>query len=576
VLLLTPLAYTFAEDVSQGDSMNEVIESGSYQRVSIIGGGIIGALEAYAASQEAQKNGDTICITVYEKSKSFSIPAEGDSSTNTSYNIVPSLTPDEILSVVPRGAELARKLNILFSEPFGIRVDDVPQVTESAAGERFKNAVAIYGQDKNHDDRTQALLKLGKMSMDLWQEMYDHADADLKAIFHDSNFNPCRAARNTTAKTLHDGYRIDLIYGMPNAKEHATAMMRNYLDIGYTDCTLLSPDEVMEIDPFMSDFCNDHSVFDEHSHRIWKRDCMALWRPGGCLDMRAFMPKFYEYLKNKMGQYQNASGEMEDRFKLQFESEVVGVEFNNDPENLRIIGLKFSNGSVVLDNPKNANSQYIFCPGESVGTLKRLGFNEPAYAGFAGTALSLNIPITSEQFDKYKNFASYMEVHGEGLVLPWQIRVLENRILIGTAGTKAFYADVAPDKNEAFGRNRTLVELNNLNNVLPEFISLAFGYNTQGKELTASDLGSLEYLEKALCWVGRRAVAYDGFPTYGHLYHNNQVVTNSRCTTHLGSGGVSFGPASVFVSRYSQQVCDDPFIEKVLKYADSRRTPEAN
>ncbi|HEX2580213.1 MAG TPA: hypothetical protein VHK67_07425, partial [Rhabdochlamydiaceae bacterium] len=94
-------------------------------RISIVGGGIIGALEAYYAYKEGQKKGVKVSITVYEKSDTLASP------TNSAYNIFPSLTIDEILSVVPRGSELAEKLTIHFSQPGGIRIDDVEGVNDS-------------------------------------------------------------------------------------------------------------------------------------------------------------------------------------------------------------------------------------------------------------------------------------------------------------------------------------------------------------------------------------------------------------------------------------------------------------
>jgi hypothetical protein len=36
------------------------------------------------------------------------------------------------------------------------------------------------------------------------------------------------------------------------------------------------------------------------------------------------------------------------------------------------------------NNHTYRESEYVFCPGESVGTLRKLGFDEPAYALFAG------------------------------------------------------------------------------------------------------------------------------------------------------------------------------------------------
>ena len=139
-------------------------EANHARKVTIIGGGIIGALESYHAYKDARKNEVPICITVYEK-------GDASLSTNTAYNIVPSLTIDEILSVVPRGSEMVEKLSILFSEPGGIRVDDVADLNNSLAAKHFKDAVAIYGTDPNHDDRTQTLLKLGKMSIESRQDI---------------------------------------------------------------------------------------------------------------------------------------------------------------------------------------------------------------------------------------------------------------------------------------------------------------------------------------------------------------------------------------------------------------------
>lgn len=532
---------------------------------SIVGGGIIGALESYYAYKEAQKDGAKICITVYEKGNSLDVSSEGRSSTNTSYNIVPSLTIDEILSVVPRGSELVEKLAVLFSQPGGIRVDDVTGANDSESAIKFKDSVAIYGSDKNHDDRTLSLLMLGKKSMDLWQQMYDEGDEELKAILEASNFNPCREP-DCSKKVLHDGYRIDLIYGIPNAEKRALNMQADYEKLGYKNCAILSPDEVAAIDPSLADFCQEHS--DGIISRVWKNDCVALWRPGGCIDTRVFLPKFYAYMKKVMGQYKDSNDQLQDCFQLQFGKEVVAVDF--DPEDPRIIGLKFSDGTQQTKD----NSQYVFCPGESVGTLRNLGFNEPAYAGFAGASLLLSIPISKDQIEMYKDFSHCMEVHNEGIVLAWQARFKEGSVFIGVAGTKAFYGDRIPNEDEEFARNRNLVQLNMINTVLPELISSAYGYDTHGKTISTEELSLLEEMDIAHRWVGRRAVAYDGFPTIGSLYKNDRKISNARCTTHLGSGGVSFGPGAVSISRSSEQDLDDPFVQKILKYADSRRIAE--
>lgn len=540
----------------------------------IVGGGIIGALESYYAFKDAQKKGEKLCITVYEKGESFGSSNKGQSSTNTSYNIVPSLTIDEILSVVPRGSELVEKLAIPFSQPGGIRVDDVAGANDSESALNFKKAVAIYGSDKNHDDRTLALLTLGKKSMDLWQQMYDEGDEELKSILEASNFNPCREPRSNSERSLYDGYRVDLIYGISNAEKRALNMKADYEKLGYKNCAILSPDEVIAIDPYLADFCYEHSYLNDNAERIWKKDSVALWRPGGCIDTRSFLPKFYAYLTKIMGQYNDANHEIHNCFQLQFGKEVSGVEFDSNSLDLRIIGLRFSDGSFEIEKTPEVNSRYVFCPGESIGTLRNLGFNEPAYAGFAGASLLITIPLSPDQIERYRDFSHFMEVHNEGIVLAWQARFKENSIFIGVGGTKAFYGDRQPDKDEEFAKNRNLVQLNIINTVLPEFISLAFGYETKGKTIHADELSALERNNIARRWVGRRAVAYDGFPTIGALYSRNRKVSNARCTTHLGSGGVSFGPGAVFISRSSENDSNDAFVQKVLTYADSRRTAE--
>jgi len=481
------------------------------------------------------------------------------------------LTTDEILSVVPRGSELVEKLAILFSQPGGIRVDDVAGVNDSEAAFNFQQAVAIYGSDKNHDDRTLSLLQLGKKSMDLWQKMYDEGDAEFKAILEASNFNPCREPANTE-KVLHDGYRVDLIYGIPNAEKRALNMKADYEKLGYKNCAILTPNEVITIDPYLADFCNDHSETTSNGNRTWKNDCVALWRPGGCIDTNSFLPKFYAYMTKAMGQYKDANDQIQDCFTLKFGKEVIGLEVDQSSADLHITGLKFSDGTCQLE--PGVNSKYIFCPGEAVGTLQKLGFTEPAYAAFAGSSLLITVPLLQDQIEKYRNFSHCMEVHNEGIVLAWQARFKNDALFIGVAGTKAFYGDKQPHKDEAFAQNRNLVQINMVNQVLPEMISLAYGYNTQGKEISSDELFSLENAGIARRWVGRRAVAFDGFPTIGALYCNNQKVSNARCTTHLGSGGVSFGPGVVFISRSSEQGNNDAFVQKILNYADSRRVAE--
>lgn len=160
---------------------------------------------------------------------------------------------------MPPSNVLLERLNILFSKANGIRVDDVPGVTKTRAAKRFLNAVKNNQDESAQKKRSEILLGLGKKSMELWQEMYNTADPELKAIFDESNFNPCREPFNKENTPLHDGYRIDLIYKDPNAVNKAKGMISDYQGLGYQHCKLLSPEEVMTLDPSLSSFCEEQS-----------------------------------------------------------------------------------------------------------------------------------------------------------------------------------------------------------------------------------------------------------------------------------------------------------------------------
>jgi hypothetical protein len=530
------------------------------EEMHIIGGGMAGGMEAYCAHLDAKESKRPLRIKVWEKNASVS--------DTTVANIVPSLTCDEIVSVVPRGPELVKKLAIRFNNPGGIRVDDVEGINATAVTEGFKQEAQIYSlNEEGHKQRTQDLLALGKMSMEQWQELYDTGDAEFKKILEESNFNPCREPLNKNKRQLHDGYRVDLIYNVPNAHERALGMQRDYEALGYKHCTILTPADVMAIDPYLTDFCTQHST-----ENVWHHDAVALWRPGGCIDAQILLPKLHAYLTKVMGTYTDTEGKQHNCFQVHYGKKVTGIEFAKDVVGNGIVGLTFEDGQTVRSQSRNA--EYVFCPGEAVGTLKRLGLAEPAYAGFAGVSLLLNIDIPQDKAQEYAQFSHCMEVHQEGVVLAWQARIKNNKIFIGVAGTKAFYSDQRPTKEQEFARNRNLLQLNMINDVLPQFVSLALNYDTKGKTLTEKDLNYLEERKIATRWAGVRAVVYDGFPTLGAVYKDGVRVENARCTTHLGSGGASFSPAVVALSRKARANNVDAFTGRILKYGSSARNSE--
>ena len=529
-------------------------------KLTIIGGGIIAALEAYFAFLEAKAKQQPLRITINEKNQNIT--------QTTAANLVPSLTPDEILAVVPRGNMLVEKLKLLFNQPGGIRVDDVPGVNDSPVATDFIQQVQLYGKNHaEHELRTALLFNLGKLSMQLWQNIYDTADAELQEILRESNFQACREP-SSAVPILHDGYRIDLIFNIPDAAQKALAMQQDYINLGYKHCKILSPQQVLDLDPYLTDYCYNNAKQDNTGKLVWNNNAVALYRPGGCIDSEVFLPKFYAYLSRVMGTYVNHAGQEKHCFRLKFNRYIEAVVYTTESNFAVINGIKFNN-TVKYNKHKYLRSEYVFCPGEAVGTLSKLGFYEPAYAGFAGASLKLNIPVASEHVARYSGFNHCMEVHEEGVVLDWRARLRAGKIFIGVGGTKAFYAAVTPDKDQAFALDRNLLQLNIINNVLPEFVSLALQRDTKGETLTAPDLIFLEKSRIAQRWVGTRAVAYDGFPTLGPVYNQQGRVHNARCTTHAGSGGASFAPALVFTSR-------NPAANAVVaNYASSNRRLKA-
>lgn len=571
---LVSSANALAIDVSSSSSPVTSQEVSSYakEKVTIVGGGIIGVLNALFLALNAKQTGEKVRITIYEKNAKVI--------DTTSACIAPSLTTDEIASVIPPVDELLKALNTPFNEPGGIRVMDVAGIDTSASGQRFLAEVAVQGKDQaGIDARQKTLLQMGKMSMDLWVALYKKADPELRAIFKAANFRPCREPMKGEDPLAH-GYRIDLLYGVENAVQRATSMAATYAGLGYQHCRLLSPEEVMKKDPTLSDFCETHSTL-VNGKRQWKSNSVALLRPGGCINAHVFLSKIMPYLTKKMGTYVNAHGRVKPCFQFKLNRQVSAMETAIRLNQRVVTGVKFANGYRKKGNHAYTKTTYLLCPGEAIKMLENFGFKAPAYAGFAGASLILNIKVPKGKEAKYKAFVHCMEVHKPGVVLAWQAKSDGNYIVVAVAGTKAFYAAKTPHITEAFAVDRNLLQLNMINDVLPWVTSLALDRNTKGELLTQADMDYLVKTEKAIRWVGTRAVTFDGVPTVSHLYlSNGEKVKNGVVVTSLGSGGVSFGPAAAVMAyslygdskNFSNQFNLDPTLTKtVLKYADSAR-----
>ena len=534
--------------------------SSEEQSIYIVGGGIVGLLEAYHAFDDARKAGKPISITVFEKNQSLSeTPAS---------NIFPSLTPDEILAVIPRGQMLVKDLGIPFNKGDGIRIDDVPEVDLSSPQvKQFVAAAQQFGEDdKKYQSHVDSLFDLGKESMHLWDLFYQQADDALKQALILSNYKPCKEVA-TDEKKLGEGYRIDLLHSYKTAKKDAMSMMNRYQSLGYKATKLLSPDEVIQRDPTLKSYVLKYSVMHKDKGRMWARGACAIWRPGGCLNAHEFMPKLIAYLEQQMNKDKL-------RFQVLFDHKVVKAGLNSNATITQLEGESASKQRKTF--VVNPTDQVIFVPGEAVGTLEAVGFKEPYHAIFAGPSLTLTFPVTDKTPELLKTLDHCMEIRQKGVVLAWQAKCVGEKITIGIGGTKAFYAQTLPKNSEAFARNRHVLQLNEANNLYPALFSEVLNKPTTGKRLSEKDLNRLINNNIASVWVGARAVAYDGYPTLGKLYKDNKVVTNARTTTHLGSGGVSFAHGSIMMSKRAMEA-DNSSVKlsslenKVIHYSDSRR-----
>ena len=535
------------------------------RKLTIVGGGIVGYLEAYFAYCEARKRNEYIRVTIHEKNAKLE--------ETTTAHLVPSLTPDEILKLV-NWQTFQDKVNTLFHEPYGMRVEDVDNVNDSEATKQFLKAVDhVTSQDTQAtEQRTQLLFEMGQLSMTLWQELYVNADDAMQQILRDSNFHAC-AEPSLDELDQKAGYRVDLMCEQPNAVEKAMCLQLDYLSKGYRHCTLLSPEETKAHDPFLREFCDTYSEQNMMGQLVWKDNVAAILIPGGCIATPVFLPKLHDYLTDKMGTYVNSEGVEKNCFQVHFGRKVTHVAYEAQSLPYNMNGLGFF-GSPDIKHNKHAypQSSYVFCPGEAVGTLSALGFQEPAHARFAGASLTLTFALPATHKDEFVQLNQYMEIGLHGYGVAWQARREGETIFIGVGGTKAMYGEQEPHNHDAFAKHSHVLQLNIMNKVQPTLVSLALGRDTRGQNLSALDLAELKHQSIADVWVGSRAVAFDGFPTLGPLYHGPDIVENARCTTHLGCGGVSFSPAAALISQGAFREGPRAAVqEQVLQYGSSCR-----
>lgn len=204
------------------------------KKVSIAGNGIVGLMIAYLTHLRARENNERVRVTMrgtYPVAKT------------TAGYLFPSITENEILSVVPPGKKLLQSLDKLFKEfNGGIRVDSPTGILDSA--QEFIQAVEQSGSDEEaHQRRTELLSKLGQYSVSLWESIYQSADDKLKKIFEESNYLPCREQQASSLK-LRDGYRIDLYFDAQNLNNTIQSNLSAYAATGYVNSQVLTPDQL--------------------------------------------------------------------------------------------------------------------------------------------------------------------------------------------------------------------------------------------------------------------------------------------------------------------------------------------
>ncbi len=532
------------------------------KKLIIIGGGILGHLAALMV----HLNGERARITIHERYP--------DGTYTPAANLWPSLTPDEILAVVPVGKAFLDAYNRAFDEEGGIFAD-VSGVNDSALTQEFKNEVMSFSQDPTrHAERQASLLEVGRLAMDAWHQLYELADPDLKQILEDSNFHPCREPGADEEKTFHNGYRIDLFADDTHANDKIQGMIVDYHSIGYTRTCALTPSQVLDFDPSLQEFC---AKYVDNDQQQWKPGSGAILRPGGCINARKFLPKLLDYLTAHMGRYQSDNEEtglkIKPCFKVKYDSTVIGIErmLQSDGKE-RVTGLGIQGVQKIHRNRHPYPTHYLFAPGNQVNALQQMGFTTIVNAGFAGVSTTLHVNIPEDLLSKYGTLEQHQEVHQNGIVVSWQARFDKstNQLIIGVAGMKAYHGDVPPDLWGNFAQNRGLLQLQMIDKFFPELIDIALGREPSKPEirlpLSKENFEHLKDSGALILWVGVRAVAPDNYPSIGPLSVQGRLFANASTVTNAGSGGVAFGLIAVlFESMLREADVDENSVGAGLK-----------
>lgn len=496
-------------------------------KISIAGNGIVALMVAYLLFLRSHEEQKAVKITIRGK-----YPIDY----TTAAFLVPSLSWNEILSVVPPGKKLLDSLQKLFTDfKGGIRLEETDTILLKA--KEFIDAVESSGNDEQAQHRrTELLVEFSKLSLSIWELIYQSADQELRNIFDECNFLPCRELSSSEIK-LRDGYRLDVYYEADDIEKKLQTAIEESMKNGYKHAQLVSPDNLLKLDTSFKTYVNSYSTLNENSIRVWNKGAGVILRPGGCVNTPLFLKKFSEYMQKIMGTYLTEKGIEKPRFKVKL-GEVTGLQYAKDKNHV----LAFEVDKQQKTNKHHyIQENFILCPGEKIGTVRRFGLFEPPHARFVGFSLKLSIPEdlvfkAGFSLDYKSNMAIRTGAVSSSVV---QVGKFGEQFSLGIGGLKAFLGLDDPDLNADYAIKASLYQLNMLNKVYAPFISVCLGKNTQGTLLTSDDLNVLIKNKFLTRWTGSRACAFDGAPTVDYGYNGQGQVDNLLIATHLSSGGVT-------------------------------------
>jgi hypothetical protein len=502
------------------------------QEINIAGNGIVGLMIAYFCYLNARESNQNIRIVVR---------GQYPVNQSTAASLVPSISWNEILSVVPAGKELLKLLSCSFtSGGIGLGSDQIIQESRE-----FIDAVKLNADIKEAQiHRKNLLIQFGQYSVSLWDWLYRTADPELKSILNTSNYRPCSEIESDLLR-MGAGYRPDLYFSASNFPARLETVIKDSQTAGYRKVRLLQPDELKQLDPSLSEFCELHSEL-EGDIRRWKDGAGAIFRPAGCINTSYFLSAFAAYIEKMMGTYVTEAGEEKHCFRIK-SGKVTGVQYDSDGKSV----VSYVIDGQIKQNKRHYERFFVLCPGEAVGTVRHLGFVEPPHARFVGFTLQLNVPAhfainAGVDLSGKPNLAIYSGVASASVM---QASVVGDRCLIGLGGLKAFLGLTHADVNAEYAIKASLYQLEFLNHLYPSLLTACLGKNTRNMTLSLDDLNALirnGYIKRG---VGSRAVAFDGAPTIGgatktttEKTQNVIKTTNVVIATHFGSGGVTNAP----------------------------------